>query len=637
MSDSVENCLTCRRKPDQMLRFTDRVNGEDIGAVVASHFWFQVDQYEGRVLCNICWDKIEDFHKFYCEVKHLWDEDVLSSCAAVKMERDDDDEELVPSILFACDLIKEEAASNQANIGDTGNSLVEAEENDEVVKDQATDESDEDSTLPIAKRCRRRKAKDSTVAVVPKKRGRPLGKKQSVVPTTQKKPTTRKKIDLSLQCELCDDSIRVFKRHEALQMHKLVKHSEQLEKKFSCDLCDRAYAYDWQLSGHKSWHQKEALNICCNICNKHFYSGRTLNNHMQANHPESVTQDGTSNDGTSDRQRPPVAPKGQPLNVSLAFPTPSEEVMNELIRKFCPLICDKCGFLAETFFYLKQHFRQDHQNHVYALCCDKKFFKKRLLYDHCLRHENPDVFRCELCQKSFTEKEGLERHNAWVHTPDSEKPYKCDICDAAFPKEYLLIPHMRYHLSMEQKHHVCDECGKAFGTENNLRQHQQTVHGPEYKLVCDICAKGFINKTLFDAHLLTHTEEGAASLKQQCPHCKRWLKNRSSFNRHKWRCMADGTVTCDVCGKEAANKDSLASHKRLHHSDHPGYKCSFCGKGFKRAIRHREHEANHRGEVLYQCQFCPYSCNSNSNMYTHKKAVHAELWEEVIANRFYKR
>lgn len=106
---------------------------------------------------------------------------------------------------------------------------------------------------------------------------------------------------------------------------------------------------------------------------------------------------------------------------------------------------------------------------------------------------------------------------------------------------------------------------------------------------------------------------------------------------HLKRCLAGGPVTCDICGKEAVNELALASHKRFNHEERPSFACSYCGKQFKRILRLKEHEANHRGEVLYSCPYCPRTCNSSSNMYTHKKVAHPELWAAKVADRFYKR
>lgn len=616
MTDGSTNCLTCRQKADDSLRLSDKANGEDIGAVVACHFWFPADQYEDRVLCGICWEKIEDFHKFYCEVKELWDHDYFPGGTTDIKTEDDDEDVLLPELLFTSELIKEEVAEKGIKV----HSLKAPDghvSNDEVLEETA-DDSEEDSTVPIAKRYKRNRSKE-----IASKRDKPVRRKQ--LSRTEEKPlrkqAVKKRGGSLLQCDHCDVA-RLFKREDSLQMHQLISHSGQLEKKFQCDQCQKGFAFEWMYSAHMSWHQKAGLNITCHVCNKYFHTPRTLKNHIKANHTENMTP----------------APDSTAVNAAIATTEPeihtSDEDMDELIRKFCPLICDKCEFVAESFQDLKKHFSAVHKQHVYAKCCDKKFFKKRMLFQHCQWHEHPDLFRCEVCNKSFTEKEGIDRHNIWVHTPDSEKPFKCEICDSAYASEYLLIPHMKYHFSMEKKSFICKDCGKPFGSEHYLRTHEQTIHGTSFNFVCDICAKGFASKSFLDAHRLTHTKEGAASLKKQCEHCKKWLKNRSSHKRHVLRCLSDGPVKCDLCGKDVAN---LPDHKRTNHVDRPLLTCSYCGKQFKRAIRHKEHEANHRGEVLYSCPFCPYSCNSNSNMYTHKHAAHAEQWAAKLADRFYRR
>lgn len=144
-------------------------------------------------------------------------------------------------------------------------------------------------------------------------------------------------------------------------------------------------------------------------------------------------------------------------------PKSAEELAQEddLIRQFCTLLCESCDYAAESFYALERHYKTEHDQRGYAICCGRKFCKKRRLYEHCQRHVNPDAFRCEVCNKSFTESDGLEKHNKWVHTPDSEKPFKCEICDAAFYKEYLLRNHMKYHISMEQKIFNCKDCDKS--------------------------------------------------------------------------------------------------------------------------------------------------------------------------------
>ncbi|XP_062542555.1 zinc finger protein 91-like [Armigeres subalbatus] len=741
MNENLADCLTCQRKTDNFLRILDATNVEDIGAILSTHFWFQANQYDNRILCTSCWEKIEDFHKFYCDVEQLWGRDGKEIKTEQLFNEDEQQQKL-----FACELIKEIETRKEDRfdissdvdfddklsdyISDTNKPEDCTTENiiDSEIREESNidDNSEEDSTLPIARRCRSFKRNVATFSS-----SEPIRKQRKI--NSQRKTNIErnefilKNVDLRcnrcehrsttlsrlflhyrrnhdmqgyviccdrkfqkkstlfdhlcrhesndnekdesppFQCERCEP-VRLFKDEEGLQLHKVVCHSEESERKFKCNQCEKAFASDWQLSGHKNWHQNvESLNIYCDKCNKYFNSVRTLNTHVRAHHAESANAlpshiSSMSANGMamissdSNVPNPIVASVDRSLSTNTHISencmhlqttsTSSKKVLktteelaqqDELIRKFCTLICEKCEFVGENYYQLEKHYKSEHKMRGYAICCGRKFCKKRRLFEHCQRHVNPDMFRCELCSKSFTESDGLEKHNKWVHTPDSQKPFKCEICDAAFYKDYLLRNHMKYHISMEQKIFNCKDCDKSFGTAVLLRAHQQNIHGAASSWVCDICAKGFVHKSLLETHRLSHTEEGAASLKKQCEHCKKWLKNKDTYVNHLKRCLAGGPVTCDVCGKEAVNELALASHKRFNHEERPAFACSYCGKQFKRVLRLKEHEANHRGEVLYSCPYCPRTCNSSSNMYTHKKVAHPELWAAKVADRFYKR
>ncbi|XP_055630985.1 zinc finger protein 91-like [Toxorhynchites rutilus septentrionalis] len=722
MTGNLQDCLTCRRQTESYLRITDESNVENVEAILVKHFWFKPIEYVSRVLCISCWEKIEEFHKFYCEVEELCAENVQH--VVVKTEPQE-------GLPISRSVKAEEHLTEKTDIhieSDVESEICDetkdtsGEDNDDhdgemKQEEYSEDDSIEESSTPIAKRRRYTGRTTSNNTGLGRKKQRTnyhnrlsfdrnnliakyirlaceicnykavtfsrlllhykrMHDRQGYVTccerSFQKKSTLCEHLrkhesdppdleeDTPFRCEQCDCS-KTFKDEEGLQLHRVICHSMEGEKIFKCDQCDKAFASEWQLSGHKNWHQNvESLNIHCDKCNKYFNSIRTLNTHVRAHHldvaavlplsteaviPADVNMESTSHKAIVPHTEQCLTKYTTSHNDSNISSVPrkalksAEEVAkeDELIRQFCTLICEKCEFVGENYYQLEKHYKTDHNTRGYAVCCGRKFCKKRRLFEHCQRHINPDMFRCELCNKSFTESDGLEKHNKWVHTPDSEKPFKCEICDAAFYKDYLLRNHMKYHISMEQKIFNCKDCDKSFGTAVLLRAHQQNIHGAASNWVCDICAKGFVHKSLLETHRLSHSEEGAASLKKQCEHCKKWLKNKDTYQNHLKRCLAGGPVTCDICGKEAVNELALASHKRFNHEDRPAFACSYCGKQFKRILRLKEHEANHRGEVLYSCPYCPRTCNSSSNMYTHKKVAHPELWAAKVAERFYKR
>lgn len=209
-----------------------------------------------------------------------------------------------------------------------------------------------------------------------------------------------------------------------------------------------------------------------------FNNVRIKNAHMRAHHRAPLTKS-LSNDDQLDKSKVEVAS----LTRASRKKTP-EKVTEEdnLIRRFCTLLCEICDNISENFSQLRNHYRSSHGQRAYAVCCGRKFGRKQMLYDHCLLHINPKSFRCEVsllpnqylfsthdwirwtfkeCNKIFNNHEALEKHNQWVHTPDSKKPFKCEICDVAYFKKFLLRNHMKYHIAMEQKTFQCLECDKS--------------------------------------------------------------------------------------------------------------------------------------------------------------------------------
>lgn len=57
------------------------------------------------------------------------------------------------------------------------------------------------------------------------------------------------------------------------------------------------------------------------------------------------------------------------------------------------LTCDVCHEGQETFLLLCKHMMQAHHRKGYAVCCNKKFYKRSFLTDHIDRHADPEKFK----------------------------------------------------------------------------------------------------------------------------------------------------------------------------------------------------------------------------------------------------
>lgn len=66
------------------------------------------------------------------------------------------------------------------------------------------------------------------------------------------------------------------------------------------------------------------------------------------------------------------------------------------IREFVKLTCHSCPDDAEpfeTFKLLQTHYADVHQARGYAVCCDRKFFRKDRLITHITNHIDPNAFK----------------------------------------------------------------------------------------------------------------------------------------------------------------------------------------------------------------------------------------------------
>lgn len=65
------------------------------------------------------------------------------------------------------------------------------------------------------------------------------------------------------------------------------------------------------------------------------------------------------------------------------------------IKEFVKLTCDLCANnqAHRSFKDLLDHFQSKHGQRGYALCCEKKFYRKDRLMNHITNHINPEAFK----------------------------------------------------------------------------------------------------------------------------------------------------------------------------------------------------------------------------------------------------
>lgn len=716
-----EKCFTCFRRTDNYIRITSvSASGENLEEIFAKHFWFTKEQFVQKIICGSCWERIDDFHRFYCEVEKTHCGQLVEVKVEVQeddeggkkpvIQMDDDDEEPFNEV-FAEALCKVEHKEVKSSEGEDRE-----DDDDEEMDDEEDDDDDEEFDA----------SKD--VKESESESDQPLAKRRAPRKKPRRKVSssnTRGRNSYSLRCKLCDDEGEAadvyatfyrlkkhfqevhkcpafaicckrkftnrehlsrhfrtfhdkskskdkkindekklakrcaecnvyFKDEKGLAKHLFLMHTPDEHKQFKCDLCMKAFADEELLRIHVNWHfQVQQKDHYCELCDRYFVGAYNLKTHIEKHHFSKVAteqdkvdteqekavsdiqpaannaDDDASNDSDQSESEAPVVSSRKWTPEAIA----KEE---EIIHKVLTLNCIVCNEEAATFQLLKKHCREKHgQKSTKVFCCERSFGRRSRLYEHCLSvHVQPDAFECEHCGRRFTESSGLQHHKWWMHTPASERPFKCDICGNTFMKEYLLKQHIQRHVEQERKSFQCKECDRTLSTAFQLKAHMQSLHGEPSNWVCDVCAKGFPHRSLLEQHRLAHTPEGLAKISEQCKKCNKWYNSRKSFVKHRRRCGVHEPVKCEFCPHVAVNDLAMKSHLKLRHTNRPKYPCTYCGKEFSRELRLKEHEANHAGIVLYKCEYCPRMCNSSSNMYTHKKVAHPEQWAQKMAARY---
>jgi len=171
-----------------------------------------------------------------------------------------------------------------------------------------------------------------------------------------------------------------------------------------------------------------------------------------------------------------------------------------------------------------------------------------------------------------------------IHT--GESPYICDVCSKGFTQKSSLARHMRTHTG--EKSYKCTTCSKVFTQSGDLKTHMR-LHTCKRPYNCNECGKAFTEKAPFAKHMRTHTDE-------------------KPFN-------------CDECGKGFIQSNHLKSHMLTHTGEKP-YICNLCSKAFAHNNSLTIHMRTHTGERPFQCDVCDKAFTQSSNLKRHMRTRH---------------
>ena len=110
------------------------------------------------------------------------------------------------------------------------------------------------------------------------------------------------------------------------------------------------------------------------------------------------------------------------------------------------------------------------------------------------------TYTCKQCRQTFTTQTGLQNHIYVKHKDVNTKPFPCDQCRKAFLHSATLLRHKKEeHLGIYR--HVCQVCGKGYTNKSDLRGHLVS-HGGQQDYHCEMCQRSFTYKKVYKAHMV---------------------------------------------------------------------------------------------------------------------------------------
>ena len=286
--------------------------------------------------------------------------------------------------------------------------------------------------------------------------------------------------------------------------------------------------------------------------------------------------------------------------------------------------------------------------------CERKFYEKRDLLVHTIKHTGQKTHQCSLCIKSYADRRALQSHlKAHIRIDTGENlhscpicaktfsqsgalslhkakhsdsiSYTCDKCDTLFPSKYHLKHHARIHLQPLQ----CTICGFETKIKSTLNSHVRNVHRKALRqnFKCEECNIVVSTKITLSRHIQV---KHLGNEEYSCSFCKFKSGYDSSLRKHMESIHNASQLKCDVCNWEGkGNRLKLSRHKKSAHQEMKEntkvHQCDLCEKAYSRKEHLQKHKEKTHFGVRYQCHMCQHKSTTSTSLKIHIKSIHDQV------------
>ena len=333
--------------------------------------------------------------------------------------------------------------------------------------------------------------------------------------------------------------------------------------------------------------------------------------------------------------------------------------------------------------YQQHNLSTSSQRQVKASKYTSKYTKYKSQEERQYNAKGLRVVGCEAFKDLYKEKYKFFYHFPQPGEKDLTKPFQCDKCVRKFEIEDDLLQHLRRHDNKDHPHLVyfclhCDntgfeneeryldhmkDCDPAWefrtikeGSSNNEDQHKYYYHFPQteeenisFPWKCKLCVRTFRHKKKFEQHLRRHVNSQTIDEAYSCTVCnKEVFQGWAAWKHHEKQCSGNDEplpdhiwevydqhgllleqqqqvkavmARCHPCGKIFSSNNKLADHLKRVGKWH-----SFCGSCDYRILDANEYQKHiataHGGVVMLRCNKCGESCSNKVMLHAHLSNKH---------------